>query len=106
MDRVRALVHLNKNINASRIRDDNVNIAILDTGIVGHPDLVSNIKGFIDCVGGYKRMYDDNGHGTHVAGIASGTGKVSNKTYQGIAPELGIYSIKVLDYNGDGKQSI
>ena len=34
---------------------------------------------------------DDNGHGTHCAGIAAG----NHSTYKGVAPEAGIISIKV-----------
>ena len=46
---------------------------------------------------------DDNGHGTHVAGIIAaqnnGIGTV------GVAPDAGIYAVKVLDKNGEGNQS-
>lgn len=43
----------------------------------------------------------DNGHGTHVAGIAGGNGINSNGKYMGIAPECNLISVKVL--NGEGK---
>lgn len=45
-------------------------------------------------------FYDDNGHGTHVAGIVSaernGFGVV------GVAPDADIYAVKVMDANGNG----
>lgn len=46
-----------------------VNVAVLDTGISRHPDFDGRILMFRDFVRGKQRLYDDNGHGTHVAGI-------------------------------------
>ena len=46
--------------------------------------------------------YDDNGHGTHVAGVIAGTGKLSAKKYAGMAPGASLVSLKVLDQNGEG----
>ena len=80
----------------------NVGIAVLDTGIVPHPDLKDRIKGFKDCVGGRGRMYDDNGHGTHVTGILGGDGRMSRGVHAGMAPDADLYSIKVLDARGQG----
>ena len=47
-----------------------VGICILDTGIAAdHPDFRGRTQAFADFIS-YKRIpYDDNGHGTHVAGI-------------------------------------
>ncbi len=42
---------------------------------------------------------DDEGHGTHCAGIAAG----NDSTYLGVAPEAGIVAVKVCDNNGDCK---
>ncbi|MBI2251782.1 MAG: S8 family peptidase, partial [Armatimonadetes bacterium] len=39
--------------------------------------------------------YDDYGHGTHIAGIIAGTGKISQGRYSGIAPESKIVGLKV-----------
>ena len=47
-------------------------------------------------------MYDDYGHGTHIAGIAAGSGRMSNGLYCGIAPEADIIALKVLDFRGNG----
>ena len=44
---------------------------------------------------------DENGHGTHVAGIVAGTGQPDAK-YAGIAPGVSVLSLKVLDDDGKG----
>ncbi|MEK7495980.1 MAG: S8 family serine peptidase, partial [Patescibacteria group bacterium] len=47
-----------------------IKVAIVDTGIdISHPDLKDNIKGGMSAVGYTTSYNDDNGHGTHVAGI-------------------------------------
>lgn len=47
-----------------------IKVAIIDTGIdVDHPDLIANIKGGYNATSKKKSYDDDNGHGTHVAGI-------------------------------------
>jgi len=49
--------------------------------------------------------YDDCGHGTHVAGIIAGNGKMSNGQYKGVAPEANLVGVKVLDNTGGGRSS-
>ncbi len=87
-----------------------VNIAIIDSGIANHPDL--------NVVGG-QRFYtvnsgppqqrggrqdsnyaDDNGHGTHVAGIAAARDNGSGVV--GVAPDAKLWAVKVLDSSGSG----
>ena len=76
---------------------------VLDTGISPHPDLKGRIVAFGDMLYGKKRMYDDNSHGTHVAGIIAGSGGLSSGLYAGIAPASQIVAVKVLDQKGEGK---
>ncbi len=86
----------------------NVTVAIIDTGISPHADLLypsKRIVGFKDFVNNETRAYDDNGHGTHCAGILAGSGYASKGKYKGVAPEANILSIKVLDENGNGNTS-
>lgn len=85
-----------------------VGIAILDTGVYPHADLTLNknrIIAFKDFVNGKEFPYDDNGHGTHVAGVAAGNGFMSEGKYKGIAPNANIIGVKVMNKNGSGSTS-
>ncbi|MDO5410209.1 MAG: S8 family peptidase [Lachnospiraceae bacterium] len=81
---------------------EGVRAAILDTGIVNHPDFEHRVLLFKDFVHGKTVMYDDNGHGTHVAGILGGSGRMSRGKCRGIAPKVQIIALKVLDRHGNG----
>lgn len=76
--------------------------AIMDTGVSGHPDLRGRIVDFKDFTGGPSVRRDDSGHGTHVAGILAGDGRVSGGVYGGMAPEAELLIGKVLDRDGNG----
>jgi len=80
---------------------DPVKMAIIDTGIdVKHPDLTANLKGGVSTVGYTTSYNDDNGHGTHVAGIV---GAVDNEIgVIGAGPAIDLYAVKVLDRRGSG----
>lgn len=80
-----------------------VGVAVMDTGIFRHRDFENRIIGFADFVNGRKYVYDDNGHGTHVAGIIAGDGRSSQGKYRGIAPKAVLIGVKVLDNAGNGK---
>ncbi|MCK4241538.1 MAG: S8 family serine peptidase, partial [Candidatus Atribacteria bacterium] len=79
-----------------------INVAIIDTGIDrSHGDLtVVGGKSFVSYTEDFD---DDNGHGTHVAGIVAamdnGIGVV------GVAPAANLYALKALDSNGSGNVS-
>jgi len=79
-----------------------VTIAILDTGInIFHQDLSGTKVAFSkNITPPIWSLYDGNGHGTHVASIAAGTGRASNGRYTGIAPRANLYNIKVFDDEG------
>lgn len=79
-----------------------VGVAILDTGIGNHPDLHNRILDFYDFVQDRKGIYDDSGHGTHVAGCIGGSGRASMGKYRGIHPECNFVVGKVLNAEGDG----
>lgn len=80
----------------------NITIAVLDTGVAKHPDFEDRILGFRDFTNGKREPYDDSGHGTHVCGIACGSGLLSAGRYRGMAPKANLVVGKVLDEKGDG----
>jgi hypothetical protein len=80
-------------------------VAILDTGIdYNHPDLGGGFGAGHRVVDGYNFVnntanpMDDNGHGTHVAGIIGS----SNPASPGIDPDVHFVALKVLDANMSG----
>lgn len=78
-----------------------VKVGIIDTGIdVRHPDLQGNIKGGMSAVGYTLSYNDDNGHGTHVAGITAAADNTIGVI--GAGPNIDLYAIKVLDRRGAG----
>lgn len=85
-----------------------VTIAVIDTGAYPHPDLtkpVNRIVAFKDLIGGRKKPYDDNGHGTHVAGDAAGNGFCSRRTIRGPANKAKLVVVKAFDRNGNADSS-
>ncbi len=82
-------------------RGQAVKLAIIDTGIDReHPDLQNCYKGGYDFVNGDDDPQDDNGHGTHVAGTIAAAD--NDFGVVGVAPMVEIYSLKVLDADGNG----
>ncbi|HEV2775836.1 MAG TPA: S8 family peptidase [Solirubrobacteraceae bacterium] len=108
-------------------RGDGILVAVLDSGVqLHHPDLANSLwrnaaetpangvdddrNGYVDDVHGANitavngNVEDDNGHGTHVAGIVAA--QAGNGTGgSGIAPGAKIMSVKVLDANRAGDSS-
>lgn len=93
--------------NTNQYSTEDIVIAVIDSGInANHQDLdEGKVLFFKDWT---KRngteAYDDNGHGTHVSGIISGTGE-ANKNNQGIAPGSALVVHKVYDSKGNGPMS-
>ena len=79
-----------------------IGVAIVDTGLFPHPDYRSRITGWYDALYQKPAPYDDNGHGSHVAGIAAGAGTFSHGKYKGIAPQANLIGVKVLNNKGNG----
>src|SRR5690606_21294642 len=81
-----------------------IKIALLDTGIdYNHPELSQSYRGGYDFINDDDDPMDDNGHGTHVAGILAAA--QDGKGIVGIAPDAEIYAIKVSDKKGSGSFS-
>lgn len=80
---------------------DGINIGIIDTGIsASHPDLLGTILGGVSEVWYTANWNDDNGHGSHVAGIVAAADNTIGVI--GGVPAANLYAIKVLDRNGSG----
>src|SRR5271157_119539 len=95
--------------NQTSLTGKGVKIAILDTGcgyytntgVIFHSDLSANIASIANFASKDSSgnpadvdpndVYDVNGHGTHVAGIAAGNGSASNGKYEGIAPAASLF---------------
>ncbi len=83
---------------------EGVRLAIVDTGVDSeHPDLVGRVVEAMDFTG--EGLADRNGHGTHCAGIAVGSGAASGGLYRGVAPDALVCSAKVLRSDGQGMMS-
>lgn len=82
----------------SNYSGNGVKVAVIDTGISPHLDL--KIAGGISYVDYTSSYYDDNGHGTHVAGIIGAL----NNDYgiRGVASDATLYSVKALSHEGTG----
>lgn len=78
-----------------------IKVGVIDTGINKlHEDLSMRIYGGWDFVNNDNDPMDDNGHGTHCAGIIAAA--INGIAVVGVAPEASIYAYKVLDRRGSG----
>ncbi len=76
-----------------------VKVAVIDTGIdPGHPDL--NVAGGINTINPRKGYNDDNGHGSHCAGIIAALNNAIGVV--GVAPGASLYAVKALNRQGSG----
>jgi serine protease AprX len=89
-----------------------VGVAVIDSGVYGHDDLKTTSGNGSRVV--YSQSFlpgldasDQYGHGTHVAGIVGSNGHDSTgpgftRTMKGVAPNVNIINLRVLDANGGG----
>ena len=79
-------------------------VVVLDSGYnYNHAELSSSYLGGKDFVNNDNDPLDDNGHGSHVAGLITADGVNSNA--KGVAPNTGIIAGKVLNAQGSGSFS-
>ncbi len=75
-----------------------IKVAVIDSGIAPHPELT--IAGGVSTVDYTTSYTDDNGHGTHVAGIIAAHNNDGEVT--GMAPGVQLYAVKAMGSNGQG----
>ncbi|THU30741.1 hypothetical protein FAM09_29515 [Niastella caeni] len=80
---------------ARGLRGAGIKVAVIDTGIAAHADL--GVSGGASFVPGVASFNDDNGHGTHCAGIIAARNNFIGVL--GVAPAASLYAVKVLKHN-------
>ena len=102
-------------VHAAGIWGAGVRVAIIDTGLdyihddpddtpyVVDPEFLGNYAGGHDFFNNDADPYDDNGHGTHVAGILAA--EKNGYLVSGVAPQVDLYALKILGANGEGDVS-
>lgn len=78
-----------------------IRVGVIDTGIDPNHEYVS-VYGGASFVPGVASWHDDEGHGTHVAGIMVGRQQLG---WFGVACDAQVYALKVLNANGTGQAS-
>ncbi|MFN8490571.1 MAG: S8 family peptidase [Caldilineaceae bacterium] len=93
----------------SRDQGQGVTVAVVDSGIAPHNDILSNVdtSRVLKTVhfGPQTSVDDTNGHGSHVAGIIAGNGARSKGAYMGVAPKANLIDVKVTDDFGRSSTS-
>lgn len=84
----------------SEVTGKGVKVAVMDSGINKHPDFSSNVKEGYNAIDPTQPPVDDFGHGTLVSGVIV----AQNNGYGivGVAPDVELYPVKVLDKYGEG----
>lgn len=96
------------NLTLGKFLGQNQTICFIDTGLYPHFDFLfpqNRVLKFIDFTKGGNIPYDDNGHGTFVAGIACGCG-IYSLDKSGIAPKANIISLKALSNIGNSTSNV
>ena len=97
----------NSGPSGTRLDGTGVGIAILDSGIdTDHRSFLNRSNNvrvvYSEDFTNEGRTDDPYGHGTHVASLAAGNGRISNGQYVGIAPNANLINLRVLNSTGVG----
>ncbi|WP_462409319.1 S8 family serine peptidase [Neobacillus sp. Marseille-QA0830] len=83
------------------VSGDPIVVAVIDTGIdYNHPDIKGNYAYGKSFVPGYPDAFDQDGHGTHVAGSIAGKGRIL-----GVGPDLKVAAYRVFGPTGGAETS-
>ncbi|MBI5029674.1 MAG: S8 family peptidase [Chloroflexi bacterium] len=91
-----------------KFQGQGIGVAVVDSGVNWQTDLYSimGVNRVVANVGfnnGYNvTTFDAYGHGSHVAGVVGGNGRMSNGAYIGVAPQANIINVKVSDDLNNG----
>ena len=93
----------------SRSTGAGIRVGVVDTGVdLGHQDLAGKVVASTSCIGAVDVVascrgtgQDDEGHGTHVAGII-GADAFNGKGVASVAPGASLVVAKALDASGNG----
>jgi len=112
--------HVSQTTGADDVRDSGASagnldgtglgIAVLDSGVDTNHVAFRNRTGGQRVVvnrdfTGENRTDDPYGHGTHVASIAAGNGRIAHAEYIGLAPNANLLNLRVLGAQGTGRVS-
>ena len=92
------------------LQGQGVTVAVVDSGIAPHQDFMgangqSRLLAQVDFITPGAVLDDFYGHGTHVAGSIGGNGARSGGKYPGVAPQVDLVDVKVMDDLGIGTTS-
>lgn len=96
------------------VRGGGVTVAVLDSGLWDHPNLLKDsqgkdrIKARYDAINHSEGdVFDESGHGSHLTSILAHSGETLSRGaatggYKGVAPDVSIVAIKAFDESGQG----
>jgi serine protease AprX len=97
------------------ITGKNVTVAIIDSGLWQHDALIQDTNGNTRLLASYDaiantektEVFDESGHGTHMASVLAHSGPVSNNgeptgSFKGIAPDVNLVAVKAFNVEGQG----
>ncbi|NDI34810.1 S8 family peptidase [Chengkuizengella sediminis] len=85
-------------------KGDGIKISVIDTGVdFNHPDLKDQLRRGFNFIYPHMPPWDDNGHGTHIAGTIAASNE--QKGIVGTAPKAQLHPIKAFDHKGTAYSS-
>ena len=99
----RQLQALGIDTNSTISSNQNVQVAVLDTGIdLEHPDFLGKVESGVNAISllPWEGVQDKHGHGTHCAGKIAGPRHPYRGPRYGVAPDANLLIGKVIDSNG------